>query len=150
MSLHVLIFILIWLMTCRHTRLLCKMGQCKCPNVDEALDVCRAETLGYSSRQWVDLIAKQVPQRMLTCNFMEVHHCEVMVRVLGEPRMCVLRLWCEMIFLAHLAGCLVCQCICIFLLGRYVATAVLGVLLLIFISMFLLIHAVHTLAAFLA
>jgi hypothetical protein len=43
-----LIFILLGFMASRHAGLLCKVGKCKCPDVDEALDVCRTETLRYN------------------------------------------------------------------------------------------------------
>jgi len=117
-------------MASRHAGLLCKVGKCKCPDVDEALDVCRTETL--------------------RCNLMEVHHRVMMVGILREPRMRMLRLRFDLMFLAQLARCLVHQGMCILLLRRHhVVIATLSGVLLVLIFRLLAIHAIHALAAFL-
>lgn len=138
-------------MTSRHAGLLCKVGKCKCSNVDKALNVCRTETLRYNVGVSMYLWQKQMAPGILTCNLMEVHHRDMMVRILREPRMRMLRLWCELMCLAHLARCLVHQGICILLLRRHhvVIIAILGGVFLILIFRLLVIDAIHALAALL-
>jgi hypothetical protein len=80
---------------------------------------------------------------------MEVHHRFMVVRILPEPRMRILWLWCELILRAHLAWGLLCRSTCSLLLSHHVFIAILGVVLLVFISMFLAVHTVHVLTVFL-